>query len=68
MLKKKYLEEVKKLSSKELEDRIVTLKKKLISYKIKLKSKQKTEYHKIKQTKIQIAQILTLKTFYKTEI
>nr|YP_009392526.1 ribosomal protein L29 [Caloglossa monosticha]ARW61088.1 ribosomal protein L29 [Caloglossa monosticha] len=68
MLKKKeYFEEIKKLDYKELDYKIIMLKKLLISYRIKLKTKQKIEPHKIKQTKKQIAQILTRKTLYKNK-
>lgn len=67
MLKKKYWEEINKLNYEELEYKIIALKKQLIFYQIKLATRQKIEPHKIKQTKKQIAQILTLNTLNKNK-
>lgn len=68
MLKKKeYLKEIKKLDDEELESKIIELKKQLISYRIKLGTKQKIKSHEPKKAKKQIAQILTIKTLYKNK-
>lgn len=67
MLKKNiYLQEIIKLNLDDLElnNKITDLKKKLLFLKIKVATKQKIKCHTIKQTKQQIAQLLTLKTFY----
>nr|YP_009393765.1 ribosomal protein L29 [Caloglossa beccarii]ARW62327.1 ribosomal protein L29 [Caloglossa beccarii] len=67
MLKKKiYFSEIKKLrlDDLKLDNKIIDLKKQLFFLKIQIATKQKIKLHMIKQTKQQIAQLLTLKTFY----
>lgn len=63
MLKnKKYIKEIKKLSSENLNLKVVNLKKQLLFLKIKMATKQQIRCNQIKQTKKQIAQLLTIET------
>nr|YP_009391491.1 ribosomal protein L29 [Platysiphonia delicata]ARW59635.1 ribosomal protein L29 [Platysiphonia delicata] len=58
--KKEYLEKIKDLSAEDIENEIIKLKKELIFFNIKKKTKQNVKTSLIKYTKNCISQLLTI--------